>query len=183
MSEFFSEIIREQTERALWEMENLIACIPDALWDKRYDEIPMWKYVYHTLYSLDRWYINPDDPNYQPPDFHQVALADLNVVPDSESVSKEQMHVYYESIQQKIRAYTQALTDEALEQRPESCDITRFHLILGQFRHWHRHMGLVYGFLIADTGKWPFVLNMMGQVPEKPVPVYYGDANVTVPPR
>lgn len=178
-----SEIIREQTERALWEMENLIACIPDALWEKRYDEIPMWKYVYHTLFSLDRWYINPDDLVYQPPDFHQATLADLNVVPHEEKISREQMDTYYAAIQQKIRDYLGVLTDEILSEKPEGCDMTCFHLILGQFRHWHRHMGLIYGFLVSDTGKWPFVLNMKGQIPEKPIPAYYGEEGVTAPLR
>ena len=40
--------------RALWEMENPMKCISDELWNKRYDGIPMWKYLYHTLYSMDR---------------------------------------------------------------------------------------------------------------------------------
>ena len=31
------------TKRALWETENLMKCIPDDLWEKRYDDIPMWK--------------------------------------------------------------------------------------------------------------------------------------------
>ena len=51
--------IKYLTDRALWETENLIKCIPDELWTKRYDGIPVWKYLYHTLYSMDRWYINP----------------------------------------------------------------------------------------------------------------------------
>ena len=36
-----SEDIRELTDRALWETENLIKCIPNELWDKRYDGLPM----------------------------------------------------------------------------------------------------------------------------------------------
>lgn len=52
--------------------------------------------------------------------------------------------------------------------------MTRFHLILGQFRHWHRHMGLIYGFLIEDTGNWPFVLNQLGAPPEQgEMPFFY----------
>ncbi|MDD6492027.1 MAG: hypothetical protein PUG54_07375 [Firmicutes bacterium] len=46
--------IRYLTVRALWETENLIKCIPDELWNKRYDGLPMWKYLYHTLYSMDK---------------------------------------------------------------------------------------------------------------------------------
>lgn len=80
--------IRELTERALWETENLIACIPDALWDKRYDGLPMWKYVYHTLYSMDRWYINPCDPDYRDPVYHTPTLASLNDAPEGEALTR-----------------------------------------------------------------------------------------------
>ena len=74
------EDIRFLTERALWETENLMKCIPDRLWEKRYDGIPMWKYVYHMLYSMDRWFVNPNDEGYQKPEFHMETLADLNVI-------------------------------------------------------------------------------------------------------
>ena len=43
--------IRFLTGRALWETQNLIAGVPDELWNKRYDGIPMWKFIYHMLYS------------------------------------------------------------------------------------------------------------------------------------
>ncbi len=165
--------IRFLTERAFWETENLMKCIPNALWNKRYDGIPMWKYLYHTLYSMDRWYINPADSGYQDPDFHMETLADLNVVPADETVERETMERYYFQIRDKIRDYLRQLTDDQLAQKPEHCDMSRFCLILGQFRHWHRHMGVIYGFLIQDTGKWPYVLNMQGEYPKDPMPNYY----------
>mgnify|MGYP004728770481 FL=1 len=34
-------------------------------------------------------------------------------------------------------------------------------------------MGLIYGFLVEDTGKWPYVLNMQGRCPEAPMPNDY----------
>lgn len=165
--------IRFLTDRALWETENLIKCIPDELWEKRYDGIPMWKYLYHMLYSMDRWYINPADSTYQDPEFHTPTLADLNVIPGEERLSREQEEAYFYRIQDKIRAYIETLQDEELGQNPEGCDMSRFRLILGQFRHWHRHMGVIYGFIIEDAGKWPYVLNMCGKYPEEPMPNYY----------
>ena len=165
--------IRFLTDRALWETENLIRCIPDALWNKRYDELPMWKYVYHTLYSMDRWYVNPCDPAYKDPDFHEPGLADLNVVPETDVLSREQMLQYLTKIRRKIGAYIVTLEDSDLIQTPDGCEMSRFRLILGQFRHWHRHMGLIYGFLVEDTGKWPYVLNMQGKYPEEPMPNFY----------
>ena len=67
-----------------------------------------------------------------------------------------------------------SLQDDELTECPADCDMTRFHLILGQFRHCHRHMGLIYGFLIEDTGNWPFVLNQLGAPPEQgEMPFFY----------
>lgn len=165
--------IRYLTERALWETENLMKCIPDELWDKRYDGIPMWKYLYHTLYSMDRWYINPNDPTYRNPEFHTDSLADLNVVPEDELIQRNEMEDYFYRIQDKIHSYIAQLDDDSLAENPVNCEMSRFRLILGQFRHWHRHMGIIYGFIIEDAGKWPYVLNMCGEYPDEPMPNYF----------
>ena len=165
--------IRFLTDRALWETENLIECIPEELWNKRYDGLPMWKYLYHTLYSMDRWFINPYDAAYRNPEFHTETLADLNVVPTDERLEREQLKQYFYHIREKIQTYTEQLRDEQLAEKPENCDMSRFRLILGKFRHWHRHMGVIYGFLVEDTGKWPYVLNMCGEYPKEPMPNFY----------
>ena len=165
--------IRYLTDRALWETENLLRCIPAELWNKRYDEIPMWKYVYHMLYSMDRWYIDPCDPEYEAPSFHAEGLADLNVIPTEDALTREQTLEYFTRIRRKIGAYIVELEDGELVKTPPQCDMTRFRLILGQFRHWHRHMGIIYGFIVEDTGKWPYVLNMNGKYPETSMPNFY----------
>lgn len=161
------------TNRALWETENLMKCIPNELWNKRYDRIPMWKYLYHTFYSMDRWFANPADPTYHSPEFHTETLADLNVVPGDETLDRTQLESYFYQIKDKIQKYIVELTDDDLSINPPNCDMSRFRLILGQYRHWHRHMGIIYGFIIADTGKWPYVLNMDGKYPDEPMPNFY----------
>lgn len=40
-------------------------------------DMPIWKHVYHTLHSLDQWYINPEV--YTEPDFHEPNLNSLDV--------------------------------------------------------------------------------------------------------
>lgn len=165
--------IRFLTDRALWETENLMKCIPDDLWNKRYDGIPVWKYLYHTLYSMDRWYMNPCEPAYRNPEFHTDTLADLNVTSKDEYLERNQLEDYFYRIQEKIQNYIEKLKDKDLISRPDNCELSRFCLILGQFRHWHRHMGIIYGFVIADTGKWPYVLNMDGKYPDEPMPNFY----------
>ena len=109
---------------------------------------------------------NPGDVSYREPSFHTEHLADLNVVPDAgECISRAQLEEYFLSVRKKIETYLESLTDQELDEKPEGCDMTRFRLILGQFRHWHRHMGIVYGFIIEDCRKWPYVLNMLGEYP------------------
>lgn len=40
-----TEIITEQTKRALWEVKNVIDCVPDELWDKEYCQMPCHKHI------------------------------------------------------------------------------------------------------------------------------------------
>lgn len=37
-----SNTIADQTNRALWEVKNVIDCVPDDLWNKLYCDAPMW---------------------------------------------------------------------------------------------------------------------------------------------
>jgi len=71
-------IIKDQTERALWEVNNVIDCIPSELWEKCYCNMPMWKHVYHMLHSLDLWFINLRDEEYKEPSIHEAGLNNLD---------------------------------------------------------------------------------------------------------
>lgn len=152
-------IIEEQTKRALWEVKNIIDCVPDALWDKEYCKMPCWKHIYHMLHSLDLWYINPRDSRFQEPGIHEKGLNNLDMIP-SKSLAREEIIHYYTCIKERIQAYTSALTDEQLLEYPPDCEYCRFTLILAQFRHLHSHMGMIMGFIIDDTGLWPRVLGL-----------------------
>ena len=46
-------VITEMTVRALWETQNVLDCIPDALWDIRFGGAPVWQHIYHMLHELD----------------------------------------------------------------------------------------------------------------------------------
>lgn len=76
----YSDIIADQTQRALWEVQNVSDCIPNSLWNTLYCGMPMWKHVYHMLHSLDLWFINPHDKNFVEPSFHVYDLNNLDVV-------------------------------------------------------------------------------------------------------
>jgi hypothetical protein len=160
-----AEVIANQTRRALWEVKNVIDCVPDQLWDKAYCEMPCWKHIYHMLHSLDLWYINPRDKDYTEPDIHEKDLNNLDAF-SCRCLSREEISSYFLAVEKKIETYVSGLSDEELSTRPQDCEYDRFTLILAQFRHLHSHMGMIMGFIIADTGLWPRVLGL-----EKPFPV------------
>ena len=157
-------IIAEQTKRALWEIKNVIDCVPDSLWNKEYCDMPLWKHIYHTLHSLDLWFINPRDKNYFEPSIHSENLNNLDAV-SSKTLSRNDIDNYFNQIRIKIDKYISNLTDEELLDFPENCEYTKFTLILAQFRHLHTHMGMIMGFIIDDTGLWPNVLGLTHPIP------------------
>jgi hypothetical protein len=157
-------VIKDQTDRALWEVKNVIDCVPDELWSREYCEMPLFKHIYHMLHSLDLWYINPNDPSYREPDIHIVSLNDLDVK-TGRFITRTEINYYYMAVKNKITAYTNFLTDGMLNERPVDCSYSKFELILAQFRHLHTHMGMIMGFIIEATGQWPTVLGL-----EKPIP-------------
>ena len=99
-------------------------------------DMPIWKHVYHTLHSLDQWYINPEV--YTEPDFHEPNLNSLDDYDNKKVLSRELLIDYFESIQEKIMEYLGSLSDADLYEKPDGCAYNRLSLILGQFRHFPR---------------------------------------------
>lgn len=166
------EIIDDQTKRALWEVKNVIDCIPDEHWNRSYCQMPMCKHVYHMLMSLDLWFINPRDKEYQAPSFHVKDLNNLDVVSNI-NLSREVINEYYYKIEKKIKKYMKELSDSSLLDKPNDCDYTKFTLILAQHRHLHSHMGMIMGFIISDTGMWPRVVGLEHPIPEGEYSKYF----------
>lgn len=158
------KIIKDQTWRALWEVKNVIDCVPDELWNKEYCEMPCWKHIYHMLHSLDLWFINPRDKEYTEPSIHEIDLNNLNVI-SSKHLSRKEIDHYFAAIDIKIKTYISQLEDNQLLDNPQDCEYNKFTLILAQFRHLHSHMGMIMGFIIDDTGLWPRVLGLENSFP------------------
>jgi hypothetical protein len=139
---------------------NVRDCLLTCDIDAEFSGIPIWKHVYHTLHSLDRWFINPEI--YTEPDFHKPDLNNMNVKSDGFDLSRDILLEYYEEIKAKIFDYLDSLDDEMLLQIPEKCESDRMTLILAQLRHLFLHIGIINAITIMNTGKWPF----MGGHPE-----------------
>lgn len=166
--------IADQTSRALWEVGNVIACVPDRLWEKEYCEQPLYKHIYHMLHSLDLWFINPWDPAFCEPSFHIAGLNNLDLNTDR-TILRGEIDSYFSAIEEKIKAYTVSLTPERLLEQPEGCRHSRFRLILGQFRHLHTHLGMLMGWIIAETGEWPLTVGLEHPVPEGKTGIFAED--------
>ena len=110
-----------------------MACIPDAIWEKEYCGMPLWKHVYHMLHSLDLWFINPDDTEYKEPEIHVKDLNNLDVV-TKKTLSRKEVSVYFGDVE-KIKDYTERLEDEELLRfRAEGVSIRSYALV--QHRHF-----------------------------------------------
>lgn len=151
------EIITDQTQRSIWSLRNVIACIPEEKWDREYCSMPFWKHAYHTIHSLDRWYINPE--RYFEPSFHIDNLNNLDIQTDKR-LSRQDIDCYLNDVSPKIADYLTGLSDKVLAEKPEGSKYTRFHLILAQHRHLDMHVGMMMGFIVADTGQWPRVMGL-----------------------
>lgn len=158
-------IIQNLTDRALWEVKNVIDCVPNDLWNQCYCQMPMWKHIYHMLHSLDLWFINPRDPNFIEPTIHERDLNNLDVF-TGQKLSRDEINQYCAQITAKIRNYILVTNDDELLLMPDHCEYSRFTLILSQYRHLHSHIGMLMGFIINATGMWPRVVGL-----EKPIPV------------
>ncbi len=169
---YYVSIIAEQTKRAMWEVKNVIDCVPDDYWCKCYCEMPLWKHIYHMLHSLDLWFINPRDRNYKEPPMHEEDLNNLDAFTDKQ-LTRSEINNYLIHIENKIEHYLYNLNDSELLLKPDHCEYTRFTLILAQHRHLHTHMGMIMGFLVDDTQKWPRVLGLEGRFPQGEYDKYF----------
>lgn len=159
-----TEIIKNQTDKALWEVKNVIDCVSDDLWSAEYCEMPLYKHIYHMLHSLDMWFINPFY-NYKEPSIHIDNLNNLDVKTDK-FISRGDIEKYYHTIKHKIDSYLNSLQDNELLSCPTNSEYTRFTLIMAQHRHLHSHMGMLMGFIIQATRQWPTVLGLKGEIPK-----------------
>lgn len=159
----YKEIVKQQTGKALWSIRNVISCVSNDKWNSLYCEMPLWKHIYHTIHSLDKWYINPT--SYKEPFFHENNLNNLNVV-TLKVLSRSDIDKYLVSVIEKIETYMDNLKTEDLLEKPENCEWNRFTLIMAQLRHLHYHTGIIMGFIIVDSGKWPLVMGLENDIPD-----------------
>ncbi|MCL2056287.1 MAG: DinB family protein [Oscillospiraceae bacterium] len=154
-----TQIIKDQTVILL---HNVHTAILTCDLDYYLCDIPIWKHIYHMLYSCDKWFINPERYTAEP-DFHEPGLNSLNECGGT-PLSRETLLNYFEHIRRKTLDYLSNLNDDQLPQNPDGCKHSRMALILGQFRHLYAHMGNINAVTIIETGNWPRVTGLDGNL-------------------
>ncbi|MCL1963978.1 MAG: DinB family protein [Firmicutes bacterium] len=158
MSRALVQIINEKTTVLFHNVETMLQTC-DLLYILC--DMPIWKHAYHMLHSCDRWFINPE--HYTEPAFHEPDLNSLDV-PSEKALSRELLLDYLASIKAKVMQYLEDLTDERLAENPEDCPHSRLALILGQYRHVYAHLGNINATTIIQTGRWPRVVGLEGDL-------------------
>ncbi|MCK9169952.1 MAG: hypothetical protein M0P01_06010 [Treponema sp.] len=153
-------IIREQTEILLKNLDDQIAA---ADLNVPIDGLPNWRYLFHTIHSLDKNFINPD--NFTEPAVSVCGIEpDLAVIDENRpgyrqaaevTVKREQLAAYASYVRQKIESYLSTLDDTMLAEKPDGCRFSRLTLIIGQSRHSMWHLGLSSGLTVQTGKQWP----------------------------
>lgn len=154
MSREFVEIIRGQTEVMF---HNLSVSMKTCEWDYLICGTPAWRYMYHTLHSCDRWYINPQV--FTEPDIHAENLDKVDL-PCDRVLTADELWGYFYRVRSKIMDYLDGIDDAMLGEIPDKCEHTRLQIILAQIRHFCVHVGIFNGVTIAKKDRYPMAIGL-----------------------
>ena len=115
------------------------------------------KHCYHTLYSCDKWFVNPME--FLEPSFHEDGLDSLDYLGDK-VLSRKDLLLYYEYVKEKTLGYLISLNDEDLYTKPTGYEYIRLECMIGQMRHFYTHLGNINATTIIATDKWPMVVGI-----------------------
>lgn len=121
---------------------------------------PAWRYCFHAIHSCDKWLENPAAYR-EREEFG--ALPSNPDMPSEIVLDDAELLRYLGEVKKKTEAYIASLTDDMLCEKPDGCDFTRLELILGQFRHFMCHIGMLNGQTTERTGKFPVVIGLEGE--------------------
>nr|MBP3598461.1 GNAT family N-acetyltransferase [Eubacterium sp.] len=153
--EMSRELIQQITYNTEVTFYNMEVAMKTCDWDYEICGTPVWRYMYHTLHSCDRWYDNPFV--FQEPEIHVPNLDKVDLECDR-VLTEEELWGYYNQVKEKTMSFVASLSDADLYAKPEKCDRTRMDLIYAQLRHFNVHIGIFNGITIAKKGKYPMVI-------------------------
>jgi hypothetical protein len=112
----------------------------------------VWRQMYHLLYSLDKYFISPDD--FVEPPFHEDGLNYFDIE-TKRNLTKGQLWNYYSDIKGRISGYLDILKDNDLLDKPSKCNLSKFDLIMAQHRHVIYNLGIIDVLVLQITNVMP----------------------------
>ncbi len=149
-----NELIINQTKVLLKNIQTTLDYISDDFYYKKINGFLVWKQAYHQLNSLDRNFIY--NPDYEYPSFHTEGLNKIEHE-NNEIIEKKVLLDYFSKIRKDIELYLESLDDSQLAEKIKFMDmeLTRFDMILAQFRHVMWHIGFLHCSIKLDAGTMP----------------------------
>jgi len=148
------DALRRQALPLFQNIEVLLDEFSDEEFQGSLGGFPVWRQFYHLIHSLDKNFIDPEA--FEEPDFHQPGLDQLPE-PSPATLSKPQLLAYYQGVKAMVQGYLDGLTEQTLDQAVvyRHLNLTRFDLILAQFRHILYHVGYLHCALKLARGTTP----------------------------
>ena len=144
-------ILRDHFFSCYQMLEKLVEVCPDEVWIERYNGIPFWYQVYHTVYFVDYW-LREDKVGAGFPSMPlnpRIPLEFEQDVPEDVFISSEEMQNYLHLIREKLTRIFTKITDSdlscpAFAQEPT---VTLLDAIFSQTRHVMYNLGYCNGIL------------------------------------
>ena len=113
--------------------ENVLATVQEANLEAELDGINSSRFIFHTLHSLDKWFINPAEYKYDEKSCGGTE-ENLSIISSSSLlfsaakgvvIPRKNLKIYANFVTKKIRSYMASMTDKMLFEKPDGCDFTR----------------------------------------------------------
>lgn len=155
----FADKLKKQTGIIMLDIGHTFEEVTDELMQKEVNGFLMWKHFYHMLNSIDRVFAYSE--GYRFPDFHEEGMNKIDST-SGKTLSKDQLEMYFRNIREKISLYMDNMDDTKLleEVMCQEMRISRFDLIIAQFRHITWHLGYIQGCIRMETGKLPVYIGV-----------------------
>lgn len=145
MTRIITKALQNQYESSHKMLTDLVDRIPNHLWCDLYQEVPIWKQVYHVVFFIDFWFRDTyDDSDFKSMTFKDTITPELvDDAPEGTYITRNEMKEYLEKIHNKTIRIFELLSDIDMA-RPIMKGIENYtytDVVLGQIRHIMYNVG------------------------------------------
>jgi len=148
------DILKRHTGNSLESISILFDTFIESDFEKSVNGFPIWQQFYHTINSMDRIFIDPQ--NYKYPEFHEENINNLEYHFDK-TYTKECLYGYFQEVKNKIDNYLDKISEDELLKKSshKTINMTKLDHILAQLRHIGFHLGYLHSCTKVMFGNTP----------------------------